>query len=215
MILGQESYDYKTEYNYLRKTGETVTAIYEMSNFLTPTSASGYNYLIRKEGYFARVNYDFANKYLLSGSIRQDKSSRFADDNNKGIFWSAGAGWNMHKEEFLKGSSVINELKLRASYGEVGNDGGISQEPGYQVDLDLYALGYNNGSESGIVLQQLGNPDLTWESKNQLDLGIDFALFKNRISGSVEYYLQDVNDMIFKVPVPNSAGVPGNSIYRN
>ncbi len=215
VILGHESYDYKTEYNYLRKTGETVTGIYEMSNFLTPTSASGYNYVIRKEGYFARVNYDFANKYLLSGSIRQDKSSRFADDNNKGIFWSAGAGWNMHKEEFLKGSSVINELKLRASYGEVGNDGGISQEPGYQVDLDLYALGYNNGSESGIVLQQLGNPDLTWESKNQLDLGIDFALFKNRISGSVEYYLQDVNDMIFKVPVPNSAGVPGNSIYRN
>jgi hypothetical protein len=88
-------------------------------------------------------------------------------------------------------------------------------EPGYQVDLDLYTLGYNNGSESGVLLGQIGNPDLSWESKNQLDVGIDFSLFKRRVSGSIEYYMQDVNDMIFGVPTPNSAGVPENYIYRN
>ena len=215
VIVGHESFDYKTDYLRVRKTGETVSGIYELSNFLTPTSATGYNDVIRKEGYFARLNYDFSNKYLLSTSIRQDISSRFSPQNNKGIFWSAGVGWNLHKEDFLKGSSVVNELKLRASYGQVGNDGGISENPGYQVDLDLYSLGYNNAGESGVFLSQLGNSDLTWESKNQLDIGVDFSLFKRRISGSVEYYLQDVDNMIFAVPVPNSAGVPDNSIYRN
>lgn len=215
VILGHESFDRKVDYGYLRKIGETVSGIYEMSNFLTPTSSSGYNYVIRKEGYFARLNYDFSNKYLLSGSIRIDKSSRFSDQNYQGTFWSAAAGWNIHKEAFLAGSSVVNELKLRASYGQVGNDGGIGAEPGYQVDLDLYSLGYNNGGESGVYLGQVGNPNLTWESKNSWDFGLDFSLFKRRVSGSIEYYLQDINDMIFAEPVPNSAGVPGNSIYRN
>lgn len=214
-ILGHESFERKTDYSNVRKTGETVSGIYELINFLNTTSATGYNYIIRKEGYFARVNYDYASKYLLSASARLDKSSRFSDENNQGIFWSVGAGWNIHKEDFLKDSSVINELKLRASYGQVGNDGGIDEEPGYQVDLDLYSLGYNNGTESGVLLGQVGNSDLTWESKNSFDVGLDFALFRNRISGSLEYYLQDVKDMIFAVPVPNSAGVPGNSIYQN
>lgn len=214
-ILGHESFERKTDYSNIRKTGETVSGIYELVNFLNTTSATGYNYIIRKEGYFARVNYDYASKYLLSASARLDKSSRFSDENNQGIFWSVGGGWNIHKEDFLKDSSVINELKLRASYGQVGNDGGIGEEPGYEVDLDLYSLGYNNGTESGVLLGQVGNSNLTWESKNSFDVGLDFALFRNRISGSLEYYLQDVKDMIFAVPVPNSAGVPGNSIYQN
>lgn len=214
-ILGHESFERKTDYSNIRKTGETVSGIYELVNFLNTTSATGYNYIIRKEGYFARVNYDYASKYLLSASARLDMSSRFSDENNQGIFWSVGGGWNIHKEDFLKDSSVINELKLRASYGQVGNDGGIGEEPGYEVDLDLYSLGYNNGTESGVLLGQVGNSNLTWESKNSFDVGLDFALFRNRISGSLEYYLQDVKDMIFAVPVPNSAGVPGNSIYQN
>ena len=214
-ILGHQSFDRTVDYGYLRKIGETVSGIYEMSNFLTPTSSSGYNYVIRKEGYFARLNYDFANKYLLSASLRIDKSSRFSDQNYQGTFWSVGAGWNIHKEAFLANSQFVNELKLRGSYGQVGNDGGIGAEPGYQVDLDLYSLGYNNGGESGVYLGQVGNPNLTWESKNSFDVGVDFSLLKRRISGSIEYYLQDISDMIFAEPVPNSAGVPGNSIYRN
>lgn len=215
VLAGHESFSYQRDYTYTRKIGETISGIYELINFLTPTSTTGYNQVIRKEGYFARVNYDFASKYLLSASIRQDQSSRFAPQSNKGIFWSAGAGWNLHKESFLSGSSIVNELKLRASYGQVGNDGGIETEPGYQADLDLYDLGYNNGSESGVLLGQLGNPNLTWESKNSLDLGLDFAFLKRRISGSVEYYSQDIVDMIFQVPTPNSAGVPDNAIYGN
>ncbi|WP_282630200.1 SusC/RagA family TonB-linked outer membrane protein [Empedobacter sedimenti] len=214
-ILGHQSFDRTVDYGYLRKIGETVSGIYEMSNFLTPTSSLGYNYVIRKEGYFARLNYDFANKYLLSASLRIDKSSRFSDQNYQGTFWSVGAGWNIHKEAFLANSQFVNELKLRGSYGQVGNDGGIGAEPGYQVDLDLYSLGYNNGGESGVYLGQVGNPNLTWESKNSFDIGVDFSLLKRRISGSIEYYLQDISDMIFAEPVPNSAGVPGNSIYRN
>lgn len=214
-ILGHESFERKVDYSSVTKEKETIAGIYEMSNFLTTTANEGYNYVIRKEGYFARLNYDYNNKYMLSGSVRLDKSSRFSSENNQGVFWSAGAGWNIHKEDFLRDSSIVNELKLRASYGQVGNDGGVDEEPGYQADLNLYNLGYNNGTESGILFGQQGNKDLTWETKNQFDVGLDFGLFNNRISGSIEYYLQDVNDMIFAVPVPNSAGVPGNSVYQN
>ena len=214
-ILGHENWERLYEYTYQRKIGEVVSGIYELINFLENTSNTGYNNELKKEGYFARLNYDYANKYLLSGSVRVDKSSRFADDNNTGVFWSVGAGWNLHKEDFLSSLSFLNELKLRASYGQVGNDGGTSGEPGYQVDLDLYSLGYNNGGEPGLYMTQVGNKDLTWESKNKFDVGLDFSILNRRISGNFDYYLEDVVDMIFGFRTPNSAGVPGNEIYRN
>lgn len=215
LTAGHESYDRTVNYSRTSKENETVSGIYELINFLTTRSATSYDYIIKREGYFARLNYDYNNKYMLSASVRLDKSSRFSPENNKGVFWSIGGGWNISKEDFLKGSSFVNDLKLRASYGQVGNDGGNGEEPGYQADLDLYTLGYNNAGENGALLGQVGNKDLTWETKNQLDLGIDFSILNRRISGSIDYYLQDVDDMIFAVPVPNSAGVPDNSIYQN
>lgn len=214
-ILGHENYERIFQYSYQRKIKEVIGGIRQFVNFLENTDNNSYNRVLRKEGYFARLNYDYNNKYLVSVSGRIDKSSRFADDNNTGYFWSAGAGWNIHKEDFLSTSTFFNDLKLRASYGQVGNDGGNGLEPGFQVDLDLYELGYNNAGETGVYMSQVGNPDLTWESKNSLDLGLDFSILNRRITGSVEYYVQDVVDMIFGFKTPNSAGVPGNEIYKN
>jgi len=213
--LGHESFERRVNYQYSRKIGEVMGGVHELVNFLTTTSNTGYRYDLRKESYFGRLNYDFNSKYLLSASIRQDKSSRFAPENNKGTFWSAGAGWNIHKEGFLKGSRIVNNLKLRASYGEVGNDGGIEEDPGYNADLNLYTLNRNNALETGILLSQIGNPLLTWEANKQFDLAIEFGLFNNRINGSVEYYQRRTDRMIFPVPTPGSAGVPGNSINAN
>ncbi|WP_322971232.1 SusC/RagA family TonB-linked outer membrane protein [Faecalibacter sp. LW9] len=214
--LGHESYERKIQYLYTRKTHEVVSGIYQLVNFLNTSSNTGYQYgHITKESYFGRINYDYNNKYLLSGSIRQDQSSRFDPANNKGVFWSAGAGWNLHREDFLKDSKAVNLLKLRSSYGEVGNDGGNGEEPGYNADLSLYELGYNNAGETGILLSQIGNKNLTWEANSQFDVALEFGFFNNRISGTVEYYERKTEDMIFPVPTPGSAGVPGNSIYAN
>ena len=214
--LGHESFERKIQYLYTRKNKEVVDGIPQLINFLDTTSNTGYQYgHITKESYFGRVNYDFNNKYLLSASLRQDQSSRFDPSNDTGVFWSVGAGWNLHRENFLSSSSTINFLKFRTSYGEVGNDGGISENPGYNADLSLYSLGYNNVGETGILLSQIGNKNLTWEANGQFDLALEFGLFKNRISGTVEYYERTTEDMIFPVPTPGSAGVPGNSIYAN
>ncbi|MBO6211692.1 SusC/RagA family TonB-linked outer membrane protein, partial [Algoriella sp.] len=216
VLLGHESFDRKVDYSYRSKRVEVIDGIYEFSNFIDTKSNIGYSYLLPKESYFARVNYDFASKYIISGSVRQDKSGRFDADVNSGIFWSVGLGWNIYKESFLRDSSVINLLKLRTSYGEVGNDGGIGDQPGYQADLTLYNLGdYNNGSAGGVYLSQIGNKKLTWERNKQFDAALEFGLFKNRISGSVEFFHRETEDMIFGVPQPGSAGVPENRIFKN
>ena len=213
--LGHESFDRNIQYAYTRKTNEVVSGIRELSNFITNTSNSGYSIDLRKESYFGRLNYDYNNIYSVSASIRQDQSSRFAPGNDKGTFWSAGAAWNLHREAFLKDSQTVSLLKLRSSYGEVGNDGGISQAPGYQTDLNLYDLGFNNGLNGGIYLSQMGNPELSWETNKQFDVALEFGFFNNRVSGTVEYYKRKTEGMIFAVPTPNSSGVPGNSFYKN
>lgn len=214
ILAGHESFIRNSKYNYQGKEGQIIPGILELVNFTTSTSNTGYTWDLSKESYFGRVNYDFNSIYSVSASLRQDESSRFAPDKNKGVFWSAGAAWNIGKEAFLQ-NTFVNSLKIRSSYGEVGNDGGLGSVPGYQADLSLYGLGWNNGSEPGVMLSQIGNPALTWETNKQFDVGVDFGLFDNRISGSLEYYDRRSDQMIFSVPTPGSAGVPGNSIDYN
>lgn len=215
-LIGHESFERQIDYSYRYKTVEVIEGIYQFNNFLKNRSNTSYNLPLSKESYFARLNYDFAGKYIVSGSIRQDKSSRFAEGNNEGIFWSAGIGWNISKENFLKDSQVVNLLKLRGSYGEVGNDGGIGDNPGYFADLTLYNLGdYFNAEEPGVYLSQTGNKQLTWETNIQIDAALEFGLFKNRITGSVEFFRRETENMIFPDPQPGSAGEPNNQIFTN
>ena len=114
---------------------------------MTPSSLTSRSDNYRKEGVFSRLNYDYKSKYLLSGSIRWDGSSRFAKDVRWDSFWSLGAGWRLKGEEFLSNSNLISELKLRASYGEVGND----RTDSYYMYKSTYTLGYNNAQEHGIL----------------------------------------------------------------
>lgn len=214
IIGGHESMEMVINDDYRRKTGEVVSGIYEFSNYLTTTSNIGYSYALAKESYFSRLNYDYANKYIFSSSLRHDKSSRFDVRKNSGTFWSVAAGWNIHRELFFVESENINQLKLRTSYGQVGNDGGIGNQPGYNVNLNLYNVGsYNNILEGGILLSQIGNENLGWESNNQYDVALDFSLLKNRLSGTFEYYNRQTKNMIFAVPKPGSSG--NTSIYEN
>lgn len=210
-LLGHENYKYTYEYLYGYKKGQIVDDNDELVNFVTPASLTSRSDNYRKEGVFSRLNYDYKSKYLLSGSIRWDGSSRFAKDVRWDSFWSIGAGWRLKGEEFLSNSNLISELKLRGSYGEVGNDGTNS----YYMYKSTYTLGYNNAQEPGILFGFLADPSITWEANKQTDVGVDFGFLNNRITGSVEYYNRVTEDLIFPVPLPVSAGVPDNTISRN
>ena len=151
--------------------------------------------------YFARANYKLMNKYLVSLSGRIDGSSRFGKENKYGFFPAASAGWILSQENFLSSVKWLSFLKLRASYGLTGNDAGF----GDFAQLGLWgAAKYNN--ISGLVPTQLANPELKWEKSAQTDIGIDFGLFNNRISGEIDYYVRDTRDLIYNVPVPGTSG---------
>lgn len=206
-LLGHENIDYRYEYQYGRKTGQVVDGNDHLINFTTPTSLTSYDLQLPKESYFARLNYDFAKKYLLSASVRRDGSARFHQDVRWHTFWSVGAGWNIDKENFLRNSNIINKLQLRGSYGQVGNDGNYNHAlTSFYSWQPLYNLGFNNTVYGGVMMSSVGNKRLTWESNNQFDLGLEFGLFNNRISGSVEYYKRGTSGMIFDVPRPDSSG---------
>ncbi len=211
ILAGHESYKYRYEYMYAYKQGQVADNNDELINFTTPTSVYSYADLYTKESWLGRFNYDYNNKYILSASARWDASSRFQKDVRWHGFWSLGAGWVISNEEFLRGNKYINQLKLRGSYGEVGNDRADS----YYLYQDLFELGYNNALLPGVYFSNLSDSDVTWESNNQFDVALDFGLFNNRLSGTVEYYKRETDGLLFDVPLPVSAGVPGSSILRN
>ena len=214
ILLGHESYSYKYEYLYGMKTQETVSNMYEFGNFVNISSLDSYTDTYKKEGYFGRINYDYAHKYYASLSYRHDGSSRFAKENRWGDFWSFGASWRISEEAFMKDIKWINNLKLRASYGETGNDdildsNGYSDYYPYQT---LYNLGYTNGSEAGSFFTVIANPDLKWETQVSMDVALEFGLF-DRLTGTIEYFKKDSRDLLFDVSQPASVGV--TSIIQN
>ena len=150
--------------------------------------------------YFSRVNLDYKSKYLLTISGRIDGSSRFGKNNRYGVFPAASLGWVLTKESFLSSSTVLSFLKLRTSYGLTGNAG-----IGNFGQLGLYGVSRYNGL-GGIIPSQIQNPDLGWESTRQVDFGIDWGFFKNRISGEIDYYVKKTKDLLLNVPVPETSG---------
>src|SRR5690606_26078028 len=130
-----------------------------------------------------RAEYNYANKYFLSGSIRTDGSSRFSPDTRWGTFWSIGGSWRLIEEAFLADQSTLNQLTLRASYGGQGNDN-LGTYYAYQ---GLYTIA-NNLGQGGTYTDRLPTPDLKWETNLNFNVGLDIAAFQNRVALSVEYY---------------------------
>ena len=151
--------------------------------------------------YFGRANYKFDNRYLLSLSGRVDGSSKFGKDSKYGFFPAASAGWVLSEEAFLVTNNVISFLKLRGSWGITGNADGF----GDFKQLGLWG-GSKYGGTAGLVPTQLANPDLKWEKSSQVDIGIDFGILNNRLSGEIDYYVKDTKDLIYNVPVPGTSG---------
>jgi TonB-linked SusC/RagA family outer membrane protein len=162
--------------------------------------------------YMARVNYGYANKYLLTLTMRSDGSSRLAPGNKYHVFPSAAVAWNVTKESFLMNSNVLSNLKLRASYGTVGN---TAINP-YQTLGALSSVNYNFGSTNltGAYPTNVPNPNLTWEYTSTLNAGLDFGLFQGRITGTVEAYRQYTRSLLLPLSLPPTSGIP-NSILTN
>ena len=211
VLAGHENIDYKYDYLYGYKRTQVLEDMYEFGNFVDNSSLNSSFYRRSKEGWFGRVNYDFNEKYLLEGSIRWDGTSRFANDVRWQSFWSAGAGWVISKENFLSNVKGIDFLKLRGSYGEVGNDG-LDSWYAYQ---SLYNLGYNNGTEPGILLTAVADPAIHWETKAQSDIALEFEILNRRVRGTLEYYTSETRDLLFAHKKPINAGIPGNEIQTN
>ena len=162
----------------------------------TPESVSGFWTGYRRASAFSSVNYDFKKKYLVTVTARYDGSSRFGTENRYGLFPSIRLGWSMVEEEFLKNSSTISEMKLRASYGLTGND-----QIGNFDARGLYGGGGNYSGSAGIVPSSLANLGLGWETNNTLNLGIDYGFFENRITGSIDAFDRRTKDLLLSQPI--------------
>ena len=150
--------------------------------------------------YFGLAKYDYDNKYGLDLSIRRDASSRFTRSNKWGTFWSAAARWNISNEDFLADSNVVDNLKLRLSYGTAGNDrirGGVYG--GVNDTFNLYQIGGGYAASQGIFVSSLANPDLRWETTEQYNIGLDFGFFQ-KVTGSIDVYQKNTDDLFFQTP---------------
>ncbi|WP_439487560.1 SusC/RagA family TonB-linked outer membrane protein [Algoriphagus sp.] len=150
--------------------------------------------------YFSRINYKYQEKYLATLSARVDGSSRFGPNNRYGFFPAASVGWILSEEGFLKGNNTLSLLKLRGSYGLTGN-----AEIGNFEHLGLYGSA-SYGLVPGLVPTQIPNPNLTWENTKQLDIGIEFGVLSDRITGEIDYYNKNTTDLLLNVPIPATSG---------
>ena len=170
--------------------------------------ASSYRTEYNNEGYFARVMYDYANKYFFSASFRRDASSRFHPDHRWGNFWSLGGAWIISREDFMANTqSWLDNLKLKASIGSQGNDniGNFRYTNTYTIE--------NANGEVSTVFNAKGAEDITWETNTNFNAGVEFSLLQGKISGGVEYFLRKTTDMLLSFPVPPSMGY--SSYYAN
>jgi len=212
VLLGHESYDLNYTYMYGMKSKSTVTGINEFDNFVTPTSLDGATYEKKSEGYFARLKYNFQNKYYFEGSFRRDGSSVFHPDVRWGNFYSVGATWRMDQEAFIQNLTWIDQLKFRVSYGEVGNDRIGTSRGNYYGYQALYEP-HPNALESGLRWSSVGNDKLTWESNNAFDVALEYTVLNNRLHGAVEFYHKISEDLLYNMPLSPSMGL--NSQPRN
>ena len=162
----------------------------------TPESISGFWTGYRRMGGFMSANYDYKKKYLATITARYDGSSRFGENNRYGLFPSIRVGWSMVEEDFLKESSSVSEMKLRASYGLTGND-----QIGNFAARGLYSGAGNYAGNAGIRPGSLANLDLGWETNTTLNFGLDYGFFGNRVTGSIDAFDRRTKDLLLDQPI--------------
>lgn len=192
-----------------------------VSNLITAGTSDQYEWSLLS--YLARANYNFSGKYYLTASIRTDGSSRFGGQNKYGLFPSVALAWRVSDERFLKDVSFLNELKIRTSYGETGNNNIGNYDQYATLNYENYALG--NAAISASAPGRIANPFLTWEKQRSVNLGLDASFFKRRINITLERFYSTNTDLLLNVNIPNVTGfstalqnigevkIPGGNLY--
>lgn len=206
--LIQEAYKAKFDYLGAQGTG-FLPNIYVLNGSTTPEGVSGYTAEDRIASYLGRATYNFRETYFVEGSFRRDGSTRFSKDSRWGNFYSVGGSWIVSNENFLADNTILSYLKLKASYGELGNNRTSSFFP-YTTNFET---GWNELDNTGVILGSVSDSNLTWEKTSSFNAGIDFNLFNDKIDGTVEYYEKKSIDLIYSKPLPPSTG--NSSITTN
>ena len=207
LMLGHEYYKINTTYLSATAEGGFSPSILQISAFAKKKDSSGYESGYNVEGYFGNAQYNYDNKYFGSFSYRRDASSRFAKENRWGSFWSVGAAWLINKEAWFN-APWVDELKLKASIGQQGNDNIKSW-----AYTDVYTLSQVSDTEMSASFARLGNKNITWETTTNFNIGTEFSFFKGRLSGSFDFYTKKTTDLLFWLNVPESQGTRG--YYNN
>ena len=208
VLLGHETKNDKYKYMYGHMTQFSDYDNPDFSNAAQYQGLSSYSEEYALEGYFAKGEYDYMDKYYFTASIRRDGSSRFHKDNRWGTFWAIGASWRLKEEAFLKNVNWLSNLKAKVSYGTQGNDNvGLAH-----VYTDLYSVDRVDGAAAFSKVLR-GNPDLTWEKSRNFNAGIEFGLWK-RLNVNFDFFIKETRDMLYQSPLAASEGNP-TYIWKN
>ena len=199
--VGMSYQQSQTKTNYIEGTQFPSDSYRKIASAATKSDGSSAETNFRFLSYFARANYRLKDRYLVGLSARIDGSSRFGVNSRYGFFPAVSAGWVLTEENFLKNNRVVSFMKLRASYGLTGNS-----EIGNFPQLGLFQGDAGYVGAPGQRPSQIANPDLKWETTVQTDIGLDFGLLNNRITGEVDYYIKKTTDLLLEVNVPGTTG---------
>lgn len=192
-----------------QKTDPAKDDLHQVDSGSKNPTATGNKFQWRMLSYFGRVNYAFDGKYLAEFNLRADASSRFAKGNRWGYFPSVSAGWRLSEEEFIRNLGIFDNLKLRASWGKLGNQNiGSSSNSDYFPYLTVLtqdysnSYNYNNTLAPGAAVTGLVDQDITWETTTSTDIGVDMGFLKNRLSVEADYFMKKTTDIIVQLPIP-------------
>jgi TonB-linked SusC/RagA family outer membrane protein len=185
-----------------------VLSLQYLATAATPTTAFSLPSENATNSLFSTADINYKDRYVLSGSFRRDGSSVFGSNNRYGNFYSVGGTWNINEESFMKDLKLVNLLKIRSSYGEVGNANGF----GFYTSQPLYGYGNNYAGLPGSATSNVGNPNLTWEKNKAFNVALDFGLLKNnRLTGTIEYYTRTSSGLLVFVPFSPTSGIGGQN----
>jgi TonB-linked SusC/RagA family outer membrane protein len=200
---GVEAYDYK--YYSLQADGHSFPLtqnLQTLASTSTPTTAFALPTEQTTFSEFGIADFNIKDRYVISGSVRRDESSVFGADHRWGTFYSLGGTWNINEEAFMKQQDLFSLLKLRGSYGETGNTNGF----GFYTSLATYGSGFNYQGQPGTAPNNVGDPALTWEKNKSDNIGLDFGMLKDRLTGTIEYYHRETDGLLSAVPFSYTSG---------
>ena len=205
-LLAYEFNDYEMKYTDVYATG-FISGFEDFMTAAKPEMANGYRTAWAKQSYFTQWRYDYDNRYYGELSLRRDGRSNFGSNNRYGNFFSVSGAWNINNESWFK-ADWVDQLKLRAAFGSVGNVP-TSLYPSYS----LYSVGATYNENPGALISQIGNKDLTWEKTYTTGVGVDASFWQNRLHATLDYYIKNTSNILYQVPVTGLVGV--TSIWKN